>query len=184
MSLLSSARTMKALTTALLTFCFIASAIAGPTNDLTKALEPLRPFLKTWKGYFKDSTPEKPKFDVQKWERALNGRAVRVLHSVNNGSYGGETIIFPNPKSSALEFYYFTTAGFSTRGTIEFEGSKVITNEEVSRNDDGITKVKATTEFLADGKMRIVTQQFKNGVWHEGRDMTYQESPAAEVLFR
>jgi hypothetical protein len=175
---------MKARITTLLTFCFIASATAGPTNDLTKALEPLRPFLKTWKGHFKNSTPEKPNFDVQKWERALNGRGIRVLHSVNNGSYGGETIIFPNPKNAALEFYYFTTAGFSTRGTIEIEGTKVITLEEVSRNDDGITKVKATTELLADGNLRVVTQQFKNGAWQEGRDMTYQESPSAEVLFR
>jgi hypothetical protein len=175
---------MKALATALLGFCFVASAMADQTNDLAKGLEPLRPFLKTWKGHFKNSTPEKPNFDVQKWERALNGRALRILHSVNNGSYGGETIIFPNPKSSTLEFHYFTTAGFSTRGTIDFDGNKVITNEEVSRNDDGITKVKGTTELLADGKMRVLTQYFKNGAWTDGRDMTYQESPAAEVLFR
>src|SRR5262245_23293566 len=112
---------MKPLITTLFAFCLIGSVAAEQKTNLAEALEPLRPFLKTWKGHFKNSTPEKPNFDVQKWERALNGRAIRILHSVNNGSYGGETIIFPNPKSSALEFYYFTTAGFSTRGTLEFD---------------------------------------------------------------
>src|SRR5689334_5113379 len=167
---------MKLLITSLFTFCLIASVAAEQTTNLAKALEPLRPFLKTWKGHFKNSTPEKPNFDVQKWERALNGRAVRILHSVNNGSYGGESMIVPNPKTSTLEYYYFTTAGFYTRGTIEFEGTKVITHEEVTGNDDGVTKVKGTTEILPDGKMRVLTQYFKNGAWTDGRDMTYRET--------
>jgi len=76
---------MKALATALLGFCFVASAMADQTNDLAKGLEPLRPFLKTWKGHFKNSTPEKPVYDTAKWERAMNGQAVRVTHSVNDG---------------------------------------------------------------------------------------------------
>lgn len=135
-------------------------------------------------GYFKDSTPEKPKFDVQRWERALNGRAVRILHSVNNGSYGGESIIVPDPKTTGLEFYYFTTAAFTTRGTIEFKDGKLITHEEVTRNEDGITKVKGTTELLPGGKMRVLTQYYKNGAWENGRDMTYEEAPGAQVLFK
>lgn len=159
-------------------------ASAAETNNLAKPLEALRPFLKTWKGEFKNSTPEKPRFDVQKWERALNGRAVRITHSVNKGAYGGETIVVPNPKTSGLEFHYFTTAGFYTRGTIQFEGKKMITHEEVTRSEDGITEVKGTTELLPNGTMRVQTRYFKNGVWDDGRDMTYQEAPKAEVVFR
>src|SRR5262245_14171487 len=69
-------------------------------DDLAKELEPLRPFIgRTWKGHFKDSTPDKPKVDVARWERALNGKGVRILHSVNSGSYGGESIIMWNRKS-------------------------------------------------------------------------------------
>src|SRR5690349_8291509 len=107
-----------------------ASALAAETNSLAKQLEPLRPFLgKTWKGEFKNSTPENPKVDIQKWERALNGKAVRIMHSVNDGSYGGETIVTVNPKTSRVEFHYFTTAGFSTHGTMEIDGQKVTTRE-------------------------------------------------------
>ena len=175
---------MKIIATTLFSALFLVSAVAEESTNLVKALEPMRPYLKTWKGHFKNSTPEKPNFDVQRWERCLNGRAVRVLHSVNNGSYGGETLIVPNPKTSALEFYYFTTAGFYTHGTVEFEGKKMLTNEEVSGNENGITKVKATSELLSDGRMRVITKYFKNGAWEDGRDMTYEESNGAQVLFR
>ena len=175
---------MKALITIWFAIAFVASAAAIETNELAKALQPLAPFLKTWKGHFKNSTPEKPNFDVQRWERALNGRAVRIIHSVNNGAYGGESLIVANPKTAALEYYYFTTAGFYTHGTIAFEAGKVITQEEVTGNDDGVTRTKGTTELLPGGKMRVLTQYFKNGAWTDGRDMTYEETPAAEVVFR
>src|SRR5688572_28206099 len=73
---------MKILVAALV-LCAALGARAADT--LAKELEPLRPFIgKTWKGQFKDSTPEKPKVDVAKWERALNGQAVRILHSVDH----------------------------------------------------------------------------------------------------
>ena len=170
---------------AVLLFALCTTYVGAQSGtNFVSQLEPLRPFLKTWKGHFKNSTPEKPNFDIQKWERALNGRAVRILHSVNNGSYGGETIIAPNPKTSVLEFHYFTTAGFQTRGTIDFDGKKMTTHEEVTGNDQGITKVKASTELLANGKMRVITEYYKQGTWEQGRDMTYEESPGAEVTFR
>jgi hypothetical protein len=32
--------------------------------------------------------------------------------------------------------------------------------------------------------MRVLTQYLKNGTWEKGRDMTYEETPSAEVLFK
>src|SRR6266853_533608 len=62
---------------------------------LNSHLEPLRPFLeKTWKGTFNNSKPDKPTIDVKKWERALNGETARCLHSVSDGAYGGESLLF------------------------------------------------------------------------------------------
>ncbi len=161
------------------------NAIADETNSLAKMLEPLRPLLgKTWKGYFKNSTPEKPAYDIAKWERAMNGQAVRVTHSVNNGKYGGESIIMWNPKTKALEFYYFTTAGFFTHGTVAFEGAKIVTHEEVTGNEEGTTEVQTITELLTDARMRVKTRYFKKGQWEDGRDMTYDVTPGAQVLFK
>ena len=78
-----------------LVFCLSATiSLSGADQPLLDPkLEPLRPLLdKTWKGAFRNSKPEKPIVDTMRWERALNGKAVRVLHSVNDGAYGGETI--------------------------------------------------------------------------------------------
>src|SRR5262245_33334512 len=67
-----------------LVLAFASRLPAAEAESLDEHLAPLRPFLgKTWKGEFKNSTPEKPRFDISRWERALNGKAVRVVHSVN-----------------------------------------------------------------------------------------------------
>jgi hypothetical protein len=171
------------LTLALVVWVSMAFA-AEPKESLASTLEPLRALLgKTWKGHFKRSTPEKPMIDIARWERTLNGQAVRILHSVNNGSYGGESIIMANPKTDRVEFHYFTTAGFLTRGTVSFEGGKILTREEVMGSKEGITEVKATTQLL-DGKLHVKSEYLKNGEWVPGHEITYEEAPEAQVLFK
>jgi hypothetical protein len=162
-----------------------ATAMAGETNSLAKQLEPLRPFLaKTWRGHFKNSTPEKPTIDVSRWERALNGQAVRVLHSINQGKYGGETIIMWNRKNERLEYDYFTTAGFITHGTLKIEDRKMITHEVVIGSEEGITEVEAVSELLADGKFHSKSRYLKKGEWVDGHEVTYEEAPEAQVVFK
>jgi len=161
----------------------LAGAAAYGADTLAKELEPLRPFIgKTWKGQFKNSTPEKPRVDVAKWERALNGQAVRIIHSVNEGSYGGESIIMWNRKNQRLEYHYFTTAGFMTQGTMKVEGKKLITRETVTGGE--VTEVEATNELTADGKLRVTAQYLKDGKPAGGREMTYEEAPNAQVIFK
>ena len=168
----------------LLAFLLVAAAAPLYAADtLAKEIEPLRSFIgKTWKGHFKDSTADKPRVDVAKWERALNGKGVRILHSVNDGSYGGESIIMWNKKNERLEYHYFTTAGFMTHGTMRVEGNKLITRETVTGGE--VTEVEATHELLPDGKMRVSARHFKDGKQTGGREMVYEEAPGAQVVFR
>ncbi len=64
--------------TGLILVAMLCSAWAAEMGKLDANLEPLRPFLeKTYTGVFKSSTSEKPVVDVLRWERALNGKAVR-----------------------------------------------------------------------------------------------------------
>jgi hypothetical protein len=147
--------------------CLTGSAIAQ--NGLAENLQAFKPFIgKTWKGEFKNSTPEKPVFDVARWERALNGQAVRVTHSINNGEYGGESIIMWDEKKQSLVFYYFTTAGFYTSGTMKVENTKFISHEYVVGNQDGVTEVKGTGELTPDGKLISKSQYLKDGKWVDG----------------
>lgn len=162
------------------------SQAADTSTNLVKQLEPMKPLLgKTWKGRFKTSTPEKPVCDVMKWERALNGQAIRILHSINDGAYGGETIMMWNPKAERVEFHYFTTAGFVTHGSVTaVEAGKITTHEEVTGNQEGVTEVKGTMEFLPNNQVRVKSQYLKNGAWVDGHEVTYDESPESEVRFK
>jgi hypothetical protein len=164
--------------------CAAGSALAADAA-LAKPLEPLAPLLgKTWKGTFKESTPEKPMHDVARWERALNGQAVRALHSVNDGMYGGETLIIWDFARNSLVYYYFTTAGFHTTGSMTVDGGKFTSRETVSGNAQGITEVEAVTELLPDGTMRTTATYLKDGQKVGGREVVYIEDPAAQVIFK
>ena len=153
--------------------------------SLAPQLEPLRPFLDTtFRGEFENSKPEKPMVDVSRWERALNGRAVRVMHSVNDGAYGGETIFMWDETKKVVTYHYFTTAGFMTVGSLSFKDNKLITHESVTGSAGGITEVRGTSELLPTGALHVKTEYLKDGEWQPGREVTYKPDPDAKVVFK
>jgi hypothetical protein len=157
---------------------------AAEQGTLDPNLEPLRPWLgKTWKSDAAEGS-EKPKIDVARWERALNGKAVRILHSINDGEYGGETIVTWDAAKKAVVYHYFTTAGFTTTGMMTFDRGKILTNEKVGGNAGGVTEVRGTGELASDGAFRMKTEYLKDGKWQRGRDATYREDATATVIFK
>lgn len=166
--------------------CLLAfMARADETKALDPALEGFRPFLnKTWRGEFKESTPEKPMIDVSRWERALNGKAIRVLHSLNDGVYGGETIIRWDTTKKEVVYDYFTTAGFSTAGTMKIAEGRITATEKVAGEPGGITEVRSTTELRKDGTMLTKAEYLKEGKVSGGREVIYREDPKGEVKWK
>ncbi len=158
---------------------------AADTPSLDPHLQPLQPLLeKTWKGVFKNSKPEKPTVDVMRWERALNGKAIRILHAINDGAYGGETIIRWDDQKQSVVYFYFTTAGFMTTGTMQFKDGKVLTHEVVSGNSGKTSEVRGTSEIQPDGSFHVSTEHHENGEWVPGHEVTYQQDASARVIFR
>ena len=153
--------------------------------EMNPHFEALKPFLgRTWRGTFQNSTPEKPMVDVSRFELALRGQAVRNRHSVTDGEYAGESfIVWDEPKQS-LVYYYFTTAGFYTTGTMRVEDGVLVSREVVTGGTDGITEVKGTMGVRPDGRMHVKTQYLKSGGWVDGRDMDYVEDPQAVVRLK
>ena len=167
----------------ILLFLIVQLPVKGQ-DSLSQHLEVLRPFInKTWKAKVAETEDKSSVYDISKWERILNGNGVRILHSVNDGAYGGETIVMWDKNNENLFFYYFTTAGFYTKGDVTFEEGKMISHEIVSGNDE-VSEVKSIAEIIEDGKMKVTTQFLKNGEWTEGRDAIYAETPEAEVIFK
>jgi hypothetical protein len=163
----------------------VLPAAAWPA-DLEPHLAPLKPLLgRTWRGVFPDSTPEKPLIDISRFEAALNGQAVRNLHSINDGFYGGETLIVWDKEKQSLVYYYFSTGGFYTTGTMRaadgsFESHEIVKGGEA----DGVSEVKGSYRLLPDGRLHAKTQYLKQGKWVEARDMHYVEAPGAVVKFK
>ena len=115
--------------------CLLLAATLQAREDamLIPPLADFAPFVgRTWTGEFADSTPENPKIDIMQIERALNGRALRILHSINHGDYGGESILYWDTQKEQIVYYYFTTAGFMTQGVTRIEEGRMISVEDVS----------------------------------------------------
>lgn len=168
-----------------LAFAFAPRLAAADQASLNEHLEPLRPLLgKTWRGEFKNSTPEKPVVDVARWERVLNGQAVRIMHSINNGVYGGETLIYWSKEKGSLVYRYFTTAGYETSGTMTIEGSKVTSLEKVAGDAGGVTEVKAISEIRPDGTYTVTSEYLTKDKWAPGHAATYHEDAKGEVVFK
>lgn len=152
---------------------------------LQAELEVFRPYLdKTWQGTL--SQPGQPQMiDISHWERALNGTAIKVKHSVNQGEYGGETLIFYDKSKQSFTYYYFTTAGFYTHGTMQFDdkSGQLIAEEEVKNNKNGITRVRSKSLLQAD-KLQTSSEYLQNGKWQPGHSAVYQLAPDAQVVFK
>jgi hypothetical protein len=144
-------------------------------------LAPFKPFVgKTWRGLV---DPGKGVYDVARWELALNDQAVRILHSVGDGAYGGETLVVWDRDEETLVYYYFTTAGFYTRGTMRADDEgRLHSREEVTGHGAGVTEVRAIQEVLPDGRLRVRTRMLRDGEWEERPEVIYEQAPRAEVV--
>ncbi|RRS10421.1 hypothetical protein EAG18_02360 [Pseudoalteromonas sp. J010] len=155
---------------------FVFSSLVSAEPQLDAKLTVFKAYLGSWESNF-DVPKGKPQMrDVSHWERALNGTAIRSLHSINDGMYGGESLIFWDKSKESLVFYYFTTAGFYTQGTMEvLDEGEFVAYEEVVNNDSGITKVKSTSKF-ENGQFTVSTQYLKNGQWTQPESRVYTRS--------
>jgi hypothetical protein len=144
--------------------------------SLDKKLEIFKPYIGTWQANFKVPKGAEPMQDISRWERALNGRAISTKHSINEGEYGGESMIFYDSKKESLVFYYFTSAGFYTKGTMKvLSSTQFVAYEEVTGSKEGITKVKSTSE-IKDDQFTILTSYLKKGEWTKPEARTYTRS--------
>jgi hypothetical protein len=170
------------LVTLTISLAIASSAMTADQPPLDSHLEPLRPWLdKTFKS---ESESPKPTTDVVHWERALNGKAIRILHSINDGAYGGECIVRWDEENQAVCYHYFTTDTFRTEGTMTFRDGKIAIHEVVKGNADGISEVRGTIEMRPDGTYQQKTEYLKAGKWSPGRDTIYREEPSARVVFK
>jgi hypothetical protein len=176
---------MKPTSATMLLAAFLACVSGAGAAEMNPRLAPLAPLLgKTWRGTVSPPGAAKPSVDVSRFELALNGQAVRNRHSIDDGAYGGETFIVWEEERQSLVYYYFTTAGFYTTGTLRAEDGAIVSHETVKGSAGGISEVKAVSRLLPDGRLHVKTRYLKNGQWEDGRETHYVEDPQAVVRFK
>ncbi len=170
----------------LLGFASAFSCHAAPEQGmLVPQLEPFRPFLNIyWRGDLNQGQA-KPAVDVSLWQRTLNGTAIKMTHSLNDGEYGGETVLFWDKNANSLKYFYFTTAGFYTQGSMTFDAQSgtLIAEEVVTGNTNGISKVRSTSKISAE-KLMTQSEYFQNGQWVKGHSAIYHPDPNAVIKFQ
>ncbi len=76
-------------------------------------------------------------------------------------------------------FYYFTTAGFYTKGTMKvLSPTQFVAYEEVTGSKEGITKVRSISELKNDTFV-VSTSYLKKGEWTKPEQRTYTRSTKA-----
>ncbi|HEV7229140.1 copper chaperone PCu(A)C [Brevundimonas sp.] len=171
----------------LITAAALSLACAAPAAAQVAALPPpgagmtaYAPFEhlvgRSWRG---TGTKDASVQDVQRWDWAVGGHAVQVVHSVNDGAYAGETIIFRDKDSGAYIFHYFTSGGFHSTGTIRPTGPGAFEVEETIHGLDGFPPMRSTIVMGADGVNRSRSFKREGDAWVEQGGFDYREDPGA-----
>lgn len=159
---------------------------AEEARPLHEKLALFAPILgKTFSGEIKQSTAEQPMVDVVRYERALNGTAVRSFHSINDGDYGGETLMRWDDDAQKIVFHYFTTEGFMTSGHLEPRGDVLYSYETVANPEKagGVTAVEAETTISAE-EITVKSWYLIGDEKIPGHTAVYHPAPEAKVNFR
>ncbi|MEO1027470.1 MAG: hypothetical protein AAFX02_00290, partial [Pseudomonadota bacterium] len=113
--------------------------------------------------------------DIQTWEWAVGGNALSIRHAIEDGSYGGETLIYHDEAKGTLAYMYVTNAGFATQGTMTFGADESWTSQEAVSGHPTITEVKSTGRIQADGTMNMTSEYLDDGKWVPGHAFIYRE---------
>lgn len=159
-------------------------ALAAPASgqiawEPDPALAALAPLVGApWQSTFE--TERGPSTDVSRFEWAMNGKALRNVHAVDGGTYGGETLIWASGDS--LRFIYVTSGGFVTEGTAHVRDDGALVAEEVvTGHEDGIDRVRSVAHVDAEGRLHTEASFRTDGVWSVGRVAVYERAPDATL---
>lgn len=163
------------------TFSLLALLLAAAplaAQEAHPALVPLAPLIgETWKGTFDVNGDAVT--DISRYEWAMNKQAIRNIHTLEGGAYGGETLIWASGDS--LQFIYVTSGGFTTSGTGHIDASGALVVEEAVDGHAEIDRVRSTSRLNDDGTLVAVSEMRRNGTWEPSRRAVYVRAPEARL---
>ncbi|PAP75614.1 hypothetical protein [Rubrivirga marina] len=155
-----------------------APTVAAQEWEPAEQLAPLAPLVGApWRGTFEQDGQSVT--DVSRFEWAMRGQALRNVHTLEGGGYGGETLIWA--EGDSLRFVYVTSGGFSTSGTgsVRTDGALVV--EEAVEGHPEIDRVRSVSLVDAEGRLQTITEFRRQGAWSPGRSVMYVRTPEAAL---
>lgn len=128
--------------------------------------------------------------DYQKWAWVEDGNAILISHALEDGSYGGDTIVRTTDDPNELVYEYVTNAGFTTTGSFRLDHEAgTWTSLELVEGDSPVSEVESKGVMNADGTMRMTSRYLTADGWQEGHGFIYRRTydplpelkPAAET---
>ncbi|MEL7129283.1 MAG: hypothetical protein AAGK23_07030 [Pseudomonadota bacterium] len=129
---------------------------------------------RTFRGEPSDNSSE-TQADIQSWAWALGGAGLSVTHALEDGTYGGETLIYQDKSSDALAYVYVTNAGFRTEGTFTLGDDGTWEAIEAVQGHETITKVRSRGRVRADDALVMQSDYLSEGEWEPGHGFVYRE---------
>lgn len=164
---------------------FAAALLAAAPAFAGQTYAPMAPFAPlagtAWRG--EGTAPDGSSVvDYAVYELILGGRALQATHRLEDGSYGGRTIIFYDEGAKEYVFHYFTTAGFHTTGSLELTEEGFDSIEKVNGHPD-VAEVRASAR-IGDGVITVESETvMKDGAVKEHGGFVYREIAERPALF-
>ena len=138
-----------------------------------------------WRGEPGESDKEHGQpADYSEWYKDLGGSVLVNRHVLEDGSYGGVTLVFRHRVTNALVFNYITSAGFRTSGSFTLNEDGTWSAEEDLEGLPHIDKVRSTGRINEDGTMSSVSEFHGADGWTPGHTFVYTrtDEPLPELV--
>ena len=167
----------------LLIFSLINTEEIPINNSISDKLILFKPFLgKIFRGKIINSKVNDSIYNIHRWYSVLNGNAIRMTHEINNGEYLSEAFILWDEKLNRLRSWHFNSSGIVVIKDVKFVDDNLIFIEDVSKNKNGITKVKTIYNFIYNGKLQNRTRFLMDNIWVDGGESIYDELVNTDIV--
>lgn len=120
--------------------------------------------------------------DLIYWRAALGGQAVRAVHALADGSYGGESLYYAD-QSGGIRWIYVSNSGFHTTGRVAPQGDGGWTSTGAFSSNMALAQVVQVATPTPDGFVVSSTLVGRNGDRQAGPSFSFTKDNTLSVVF-
>lgn len=135
---------------------------------------------KVWLGHYVDSETSHVNH-VLRCSPILEGKAVRIVKKVPELNFMMETLCFWNPGEKTIDYVSLTNRGQLSKGRVSIDEGRVVF-VGVSVEAGGNRDYKITMEARGDGSLEDRFFLKRDGQWHQGHLIQYNQTKEPEFV--